>query len=106
MPTLGEIQQNALDLRRHNQWAETSPERRFLFLVEEVGELARVLQDRAGAPATDGAEELFDVIWNVCDLANLLGIDLDSVSERKISHNHDRVWGAGATPNAASSDAG
>lgn len=104
MPTLREIQQNARDLRRQNQWPETSPEQRFLFLVEEVGELARVLQDRAVAPETDGAEELFDVIWNVCDLANLLGIDLDSVSDRKISHNENRVWGA--RPGGAISDPG
>ena len=56
------------------------------------------------APATDGAEELFDVIWNVCDLANLLGIDLDSVSDRKMSHNEHRVWGA--RPSGAISDPG
>jgi NTP pyrophosphatase (non-canonical NTP hydrolase) len=96
VPTLQEIQQNALQLRHAKGWPDASPERRFLFLVEEVGERARVLQGHAGDANDGGGEKLFDVIWNVCDLANLLGLDLDAAAERKIGGNHGRIWDADA----------
>jgi NTP pyrophosphatase (non-canonical NTP hydrolase) len=90
-----EIQQNALDLRRAKNWPDVSPEQRFLFLVEEVGEIARVLQARAEDASGHPGEELFDVIWNVCDLANLLDLDMDQAAERKMARNLERVWDSG-----------
>ena len=92
MPTLRAIQENAVDLRADKGWPAASALERFLFLVEEVGELARVLQGRVEVPRDTAAEELFDVIWNVCDLANLLDVDLDEAAARKIERNEDRVW--------------
>jgi NTP pyrophosphatase (non-canonical NTP hydrolase) len=54
-------------------------------LVEEVGEVARVVNDRygykpkkAGEPAQELGDELADVLFTVCALANSLGIDLDA----------------------------
>ncbi|EJQ94913.1 hypothetical protein II1_02454 [Bacillus cereus MC118] len=35
---------------------------------------------------------MFDLIWNVCDLANKLEIDLDEAFQEKMEINRDRVW--------------
>ncbi|HDR7970278.1 TPA: pyrophosphatase, partial [Bacillus pacificus] len=36
--------------------------------------------------------EMFDVIWNVCDLANKLEIDLEKAFEEKMMINKKREW--------------
>ena len=36
--------------------------------------------------------EMFDVIWNICDLANLLEIDLEESSREKRDLNNQRVF--------------
>ena len=36
--------------------------------------------------------EMFDLIWNVCDLANKLEIDLDEAFQEKMEINRDRLW--------------
>ncbi|HDR3403502.1 TPA: pyrophosphatase, partial [Bacillus anthracis] len=36
--------------------------------------------------------EMFDVIWNVCDLANKLEIDLEKAFEEKMRINKKREW--------------
>lgn len=95
MPTLHNIQAEALRLRAQNDWPELTPELRFVYLVEEVGEVARALQARPGEPdrVSDAiGEELYDVIWNVCDLANILGVDLETAASRKAAMNRNRTW--------------
>jgi hypothetical protein len=32
------------------------------------------------------------VVWNVCDIANRLGIDLDDAFQRKAALNSARTW--------------
>ena len=58
-------------------------------LVEEVGELARLMNHRfgpkkkkAGEPEQELAEELADVLFVILVLANEQGIDLDVALER------------------------
>lgn len=95
VPSLHDIQNDALQLRRRNGWPAMEPHERFAYLVEEVGEVARALQNRPGVSASVAdsvGEELYDVIWNACDLANILGIDLDAAAARKSAMNRDRTW--------------
>ena len=79
---------------------EITVEQRMLFLLTEVGEVAReVLQlsrsaDQANADAikADLGMEMYDVIWNICDLANMLSIDLEASFAAKIEINKTRIW--------------
>jgi NTP pyrophosphatase (non-canonical NTP hydrolase) len=75
-----------------------------LYLVRsEVGELAESLlhvrwaeqsgdADRIERARAETAAELYDVVWNICDLANVLGIDPDDAARRQKQFNRDRVW--------------
>ena len=82
---------------------EITVEQRMLFLLTEVGEVAReVLQlsrsaDQANADAikADLGMEMYDVIWNICDLANILNIDLETSFAAKIEINKTRKWDQG-----------
>lgn len=38
------------------------------------------------------AEEVFDVIWNLCDLTELLAVDLEAAARVKMAHNFNRTW--------------
>ena len=40
--------------------------------------------------------EIYDLIWNAVDLANLLDIDLEAAFEEKIAFNAKREWKHGA----------
>ncbi|TWP22552.1 pyrophosphatase [Apibacter muscae] len=61
-------------------------------LTEEVGEVARIISRRYGEQSEkesdknkDLGEELADVIFVVCCLANQTGIDLEEAFNKKIS---------------------
>ena len=79
---------------------ETTIEKRMLYLMSEVGELAREvlklreLQNQEGSDrALDSVGmEMYDVVWNICDLANKLGIDLQYSFDRKAQLNEQRDW--------------
>jgi NTP pyrophosphatase (non-canonical NTP hydrolase) len=98
--TIEDLQQQARALTDTHGWHDTTPETRALWLVTEVGELVReVLQfttaededARTAARQRLGAE-MYDVVWNVCDLANILGIDLATAFTGKESVNKEREW--------------
>ena len=94
VPTLAEIQQDTHRLGERQGWADKDLATRALHLISEVGELADELlsfQDGRGN-ADQVAAEMYDVIWNVCDLGRLLGIDLDRAAERKANENRERTW--------------
>lgn len=38
------------------------------------------------------ALEMYDVIWNLFDLANMVGIDLETAFAKKIETNRSRKW--------------
>lgn len=66
-------------------------------LVEEVGEVARVMSRRFGdqscKPSDEGvdlAEELADVLFVVACIANQTGIDLTAAFERNVEKKYDR----------------
>lgn len=93
MPTLDDIKRGARELRLRHGWPDKTPEQRVLYLASEVGELAIALQrlaaaqdrsDEAQDRLAEVAFERYDVVWNVCDLANILDIELDE------AHNASR----------------
>ena len=36
--------------------------------------------------------EIYDVFWNLCDLANLVGINLEEAFAQKVEVNRHRTW--------------
>ena len=85
---ISEIQKHAKDLCKKNDWNDRSVDQSFRF-ISEIGELSNELirlnqqdQDMDKLKKTIG-HEMFDVIWNICDLANLLDIDLEKCSREK-----------------------
>lgn len=92
------------DVKRLSQHLDTkSSEQRILYLISELGELA----DEVIALNTNKADtsseniahikeriglEIYDVIWNTVDLANMLDIDLEEPFKKKIAINEKRYW--------------
>ena len=98
MRAIKELQEHAKELAL--VLPEITAEQRMLFLLTEVGEVAReVLRlarsaDQANADAikADLGMEMYDVIWNICDLANILDINLEASFAAKIEINKTRKW--------------
>lgn len=99
-----DIRQFQEDVKKLSQHFDTqSPERRILYLMSELGEVVdevielttahpdtppetlKAIKDRIGL-------EIYDVIWNAVDLANLLDIDLEESFKQKIAINKQRRW--------------
>jgi NTP pyrophosphatase (non-canonical NTP hydrolase) len=95
-----EIQQDALDLCRRHNWRDRNPNQRFRFLISEVGELTKELLRLEWEPtAEEVAEikrnighEIYDIVWNLCDLANQLEVDLERAFQEKRTINEERRW--------------
>lgn len=70
-------------------YAPELPEHYFLKLIEEVGELSESIRDgKNGQPPLEElkgsiAEELYDVLYYVCALANIHDVDLEKTHELK-----------------------
>ncbi len=54
----------------------------FIWLIEEIGEFARILRSKE-ISITDASEELSDIVAWTSSIANLLGIDLESAISKK-----------------------
>ena len=82
-------------------------EQRLAYLTSEVGEVARgvlrLSRDGNGDVGTMSAEEaasareslgmeIYDVLWNLLDLADLAGVDLEDAFEKKARRNEGREW--------------
>lgn len=69
--------------------APEQPDHYFLKLIEEVGELSEAIRKgKTGQPTLDklkgsAAEELYDILYYVCALANIHGVDLEQTHELK-----------------------
>jgi NTP pyrophosphatase (non-canonical NTP hydrolase) len=57
-------------------------EKTFIWLIEEIGEFARILRSEK-INFNNASEELSDIIAWTCSLANLLDIDLESAISEK-----------------------
>ncbi|EKS8373981.1 pyrophosphatase, partial [Bacillus cereus] len=72
----------------------TTIEERTIYTMAELGELAEVIlkRDTIQDAKREIGLEMFDVIWNVCDLANKLNIDLEKAFKEKMKINKKREW--------------
>ena len=102
-----DIQDNARVLCQQQGWTDHNPSQRFRYLISEVGELAKELTRLEWNPTnTEVAEikraighEIYDIVWNLCELANQLEIDLDTAFTEKLAINAGRRWPtSAATP--------
>lgn len=98
-----DIKQLQQDVKALSQKLDTkSPEQRVMYLVSELGELVdEVIEFRnANELSPDDLNdireriglEIYDLIWNAVDLANMLDIDLEGAFEKKIAINKNRHW--------------
>lgn len=79
-------------------WTPKGIPQRFYYLSQEVGEVAKELLNLSWAEDEASREEvreklgneIYDVVWNLCDLANMVGIDLEEAFERKAAINRKR----------------
>ncbi|AJS57957.1 MazG nucleotide pyrophosphohydrolase domain-containing protein [Paenibacillus sp. IHBB 10380] len=75
---------------------KSSIEQRMLYLMTEVGELSKEVLTVSFNPDTETKEnlglEMYDVVWNIFDLANKLNIDLDQAFKKKMEINDKRTW--------------
>jgi len=83
-------------------------EQRLAYLTSEVGEVAaevlrlswdgngdvgRMSPEEAGAARERLGAEIYDVVWNLLDLADLAGVeDLEGAFSRKARLNEGREW--------------
>ena len=96
--TIRDIQNDAQALCDKHAFPDRSPAQRFRYLITEVGELSRELvrlehpnDDHAKAKHNIGLE-IYDIVWNLCDLANQLEIDLEPAFIEKAKESKTRVW--------------
>lgn len=95
-----EIQDNARALCEKQGWTDHNPSQRFRYLISEVGELSQELTRLEWNPANAEIDEIkhnigheiYDIVWNLCDLANQLEIDLASAFAEKQAINAERRW--------------
>lgn len=97
---LTELQKYAMKLCDKHGWHAESLESRLNYLNSEILEArddirsfdqALTSADREKAKEALGSE-LFDILWNVAELANRYGIDLDEAAQRKMGYNENRVF--------------
>lgn len=80
------------ELQSHIKKIDHAPElagHYFLKLVEEMGELSEsIRKEKSGQPCSEDlkgsiAEELYDVLYYVCALANIYDVNLEQTHELK-----------------------
>lgn len=95
---ISDIQKQAEQLRQLKGWQDRTPDNRFRYLITEVGELSQDLirlnhhPEQAGQIKEDIAKEMYDIVWNLCDLANVLEIELEPHFQEKYQTNLKRDW--------------
>ncbi|QDI90691.1 pyrophosphatase [Salicibibacter halophilus] len=94
-----QFQQYVKAFSKEKGFEELTIEQRYQFLVSEVGEVSDELLKLNLDPNVKEEEtkinlgmEMFDVVWNVFDLANKLDIDLSQAFAEKMKMNESRTW--------------
>ena len=91
-----EFQQYVREFSRIKGFETSTIEQRMLYLMSEVGELSKEVLTVSFDPNAEKKEnlgyEMYDVVWNIFDLANKLDIDLEQAFKRKMEINDKRVW--------------
>ena len=94
--TIRDIQENARELAP--KFKDKNPEQRMMYLMSEMGETAIEVLKLQGFRKGGNADELkqnlgmeiYDIVWNLCDLANMFDIDLEETFAEKVALNRER----------------
>ncbi|MBW7452548.1 pyrophosphatase [Paenibacillus sepulcri] len=97
---ISEMQKHTKEFSIEKGFDKSTIEQRSLFLVTEVGEMVRELLHISYHPDHEKMEEIkdrlglemYDIVWNICDLANKLDIDLEQSFQKKTEINKTRTW--------------
>lgn len=91
-----QFQEYVREYSKEKGFETSSIEQRMLYLMTEVGELSKEVLEVSFDPVGEKKEnlgfEMYDVVWNIFDLANKLGIDLDQAFTKKMEINEKRTW--------------
>ncbi len=96
--TIKDIQDAVRELHEQHDWPVRTAESRALWLSIEVGELLREVQqygwdpDRADETRVRASHEMYDVMWNLVDLATIMGVDLEQAFAEKAQLNREGRW--------------
>lgn len=96
-PTLADYQQYMAQMVKERGFKDDAP-RKFMMLIEEVGEFAKASRKHAGmklagnATKQNVADEAADVFIVLLGLCNILGIDLEQAFRHKEEKNKQRTW--------------
>lgn len=99
-PTLADLQQYVADMMEERNFRSDKEylAKRFMLLVEEVGELAKAARKEAGmkfaenTQTANAAHEAADVLIVLLGLCNMLDIDLEQAFREKEELNKQRTW--------------
>lgn len=100
MMNISELQNQIKDFSIEKGFDKSTIEQRTLFLMTEVGEMVKELLHISYHPDREDLEEIkerlglemYDIVWNICDLANKLDIDLEEAFLKKMEINKTRTW--------------
>ncbi|MEK8215214.1 MULTISPECIES: MazG nucleotide pyrophosphohydrolase domain-containing protein [unclassified Paenibacillus] len=91
-----EFQQYVREFSEMKGFDRSTIEQRMLYLMTEVGELSQEVLSVSFHPDAEKKEnlgyEMYDVVWNIFDLANKLDINLEDAFNRKKEINDNRNW--------------
>ncbi|RUS48376.1 MazG nucleotide pyrophosphohydrolase domain-containing protein [Cohnella sp. AR92] len=91
-----EFQRYVREFSKEKGFDTSTIEQRVLYLMTEVGELAKEVLTVSFHPDREKRDnlgyEMYDVVWNIFDLANKLDIDLEQAFKRKLEINERRTW--------------
>ena len=97
-PTLGDIQDYVAKIEIERKRDHENIAKKFLMLVEEVGELMtadrkkpKTLRPDHNPEFASLDEELADILAYLCSIANRLGIDLEAAFRNKERINQNRI---------------
>jgi NTP pyrophosphatase (non-canonical NTP hydrolase) len=104
--TIEELQQQVRQLKEAKGF-DITLEQRLAYLISEVGEVAREVLKLSRDGNADVSEvgtaeeeavveslgmEIYDVLWNLLDLADMAGVNLEDAFNKKASLNVGREW--------------
>jgi NTP pyrophosphatase (non-canonical NTP hydrolase) len=99
-PTLGDIQRYVMEMEEERGFTHVTIVEQCLLMVEEVGELCRVIRKHHTSMGTDvnkeydfdAAGEVADVLIMLTAVANRLDIDIEQALGDKEERNKKRTW--------------
>ncbi|PEA55111.1 pyrophosphatase [Bacillus pseudomycoides] len=94
------LQKEVREFSKNKSFENATIEERTLFLITEIGEVAQEVLKISSKPDSSNINELkeqlgfeiYDVVWNLFDLANKLNIELEDVFRKKSEINKYRHW--------------